>query len=79
MVEEADIIVFNDAIHRDQTNIKIIAETESPTVRDVDDQLLSYVTATTAQFCIWTNGTTTRYFYRPLQAPTKFDPITQLL
>jgi len=74
--EKADIVVFNDASHKEQANIKIIVETEPPS-HEFDDQLLSYVTATTAQFCVWTNGAETKYFYRPVKAPTKLDPITQ--
>lgn len=75
--ERADIVIFNDPKNRTQSNIKIIVETEPPT-HEFDEQLLSYVTATTAQFCVWTNGAITKHFYRPLKAPTKFETIAQL-
>ena len=53
--EEADIVIFNDSKKKDQMNVFLIVETEHPGV-EFDNQLISYVTATTAPFCIWSNG-----------------------
>jgi type I restriction enzyme M protein len=75
--EEADIVVFNDSKNKDQMNALIVVETEHPGV-DFDNQLISYVTATTAPFCIWANGEKTLLFYRDPKNPTVFDPIPEI-
>lgn len=59
--EEADIAVFNSK-RKAQNNIFIVVETKAPSIQEMDDQMHSYVTATTALWCVWTNGDNIRYF-----------------
>jgi len=75
--EEADIVVFNDSKKKDQMNILLVVETEHPGV-EFDNQLISYVTATTAPFCIWSNGEKTLFFYRDPKNPIAFEPIPEI-
>jgi type I restriction enzyme M protein len=75
--EEADIVIFNDSKKKDQMNVFLIVETEHPGV-EFDNQLISYVTATTAPFCIWSNGEKTLFFYRDPKNPTVFEEIPEI-
>ena len=75
--EKADIVIFNDEKKKSQIDIYAVIETESPE-KDFDNQLISYVTATPATFCIWANGKKTLFFHRPLKQPTLFEPIDQI-
>jgi type I restriction enzyme M protein len=59
--EFADISVFNSR-DKKQNNIFLLVETKSPAIKHFDYQLGSYVTATTAQWCVWTNGQLSYYF-----------------
>lgn len=59
--EFADIAIFNSK-DKKQNNIFLIVETKSPSIKQFDDQLASYVTATTARWCVWTNGQLSFYF-----------------
>lgn len=59
--EFADIAIFYSSSKK-QSNIFMIVETKSPSIKQFDYQLASYVTATTAQWSVWTNGTITYYF-----------------
>ncbi len=74
--ERADIIVYNDDSHR-QENAYIIIEIETPK-KKYDLQAFSYVTATTAPYCVWFSGFDKNsegpfYHYRDLKTdPTKF-------
>ncbi len=52
--EEVDIVVYNSNIHR-QENAYIIIEIETPK-KKYDLQAFSYVTATTAPYCVWFAG-----------------------
>ncbi len=52
--EEADIAVFRSDVH-DQKNLYMVVETEPPG-HPFDDQVFSYVTATTAEFGVWFDG-----------------------
>lgn len=49
--EEVDIVVYDSPIHR-QENAYIIIEIETPR-KHYDLQAFSYVTATTAPYCVW--------------------------
>ena len=53
--EEADIVVFNDDKNKVQENAYIVVEIETPK-KTYDKQALSYVTATTAPYCVWYAG-----------------------
>jgi type I restriction enzyme M protein len=75
--EKADIVVFNDAKRKEQMNIYLVVECEPPD-KEYDDQVISYVTATPASFCIWSNGKKTLFFHRPSRHPTHFEPLEQI-
>ena len=64
--KRADIIIYATA-HAKETNsqgeIFLIAEIKAPTVREPDNQLPSYISATSAQGGFWTNGERI-FFYR---------------
>ena len=80
--EEADIVVYksND---KSQENAYIVVEIETPK-KTYDKQALSYVTATTAPYCVWYAGFEKNskgpfYHYRDMQvAPTCFQIIQTL-
>ena len=74
--EAADIVIFNNK-KKAQNNIFIIIETKAPSVKKFDDQLLSYVTATTASWCSWTNGSDWLYFKTNIGTSkvTKFNEV----
>lgn len=80
--ERADLVVFNDSIHK-QENAYMIIEIETPK-KKYDLQAFSYVTATTAPYCVWfagfeKNSEGPYYHYRDLKTnPTKFTPIRTL-
>lgn len=59
--ESVDIAIFYSN-KKEQNNIQIIIETKAPTEKYPDYQVMSYVTATTAAWCAWTNGNETYYF-----------------
>ena len=52
--EEIDIVVYNNNIHK-QENAYMVIEIETPK-KKYDLQAFSYVTATTAPYCIWFAG-----------------------
>lgn len=80
--EEVDIVVYNSPVHR-QENAYIIIEIETPK-KKYDLQAFSYVTATTAPYCVWFAGFEKNsegpfYHYRDLAVdPTKFVSIPTL-
>ena len=80
--EEVDIVVYNSPIHK-QENAYIIIEIETPK-KHYDLQAFSYVTATTAPYCVWfagfeKNSEGPYYHYRDLaNDPTKFITIPTL-
>lgn len=80
--EKVDIVVYNSAIHK-QENAYIIVEIETPS-KKYDLQAFSYVTATTAPYCVWFGGFEKDsegpfYHYRDLKKdPTKFMLIPTL-
>ena len=75
--ERADIVVFNDNKQKDQAHIYLVAEAEHPGI-EFDNQVISYATATTAQFCIWSNGERMLFFYRDPQNPIAFEQIPEI-
>ena len=80
--EEADIVVFNSDV-KEQENAYIVIEIESPK-KTYDKQALSYVTATTAPYCVWfagyeKNSKGPYYHYRDMATdPTNFVLIQTL-
>jgi type I restriction enzyme M protein len=60
-LEHADIVVFNNS-KKSQNNIFLILEIKAPNIKSFDNQVFSYVTATTAAWCSWTNGSDWLYF-----------------
>lgn len=80
--EEVDIVVYNSDVHK-QENAYIIIEIETPK-KKYDLQAFSYVTATTATYCVWFAGFEKNsegpfYHYRDLtKDPTKFMLIPTL-
>lgn len=80
--EEVDIVVYKSDVHK-QENAYIIIEIETPK-KKYDLQAFSYVTATTAPYCVWFAGFEKNsegpfYHYRDLtKDPTKFMSIPTL-
>ncbi len=80
--EKADIVVYNNSNHR-QENAYIIIEIETNKSK-YDLQAFSYVTATTAPYCVWFAGLEENsegpyYHYRDIKKdPTKFIKIPTL-
>ena len=80
--EEVDIVVYNSDVHK-QENAYIIIEIETPK-KKYDLQAFSYVTATTAPYCVWFSGFEKNsegpfYHYKDIATnPTKFMPIPTL-
>ena len=80
--EEADIVVYNSDVHK-QENMYIVIEIETPK-KKYDLQAFSYVTATTAPYCVWFAGLEKKsqgpfYHYRDMKKdPTKFQLIPTL-
>ena len=66
IVEEADIVVYRTPHGSDQgKDIVGIVETKRPGESSGADQLKSYMSATSAEWGVLTNGDTTRYFCKP--------------
>lgn len=64
-IKRADIVVYNTpeaCASNDQGNIYLIAEIKAPTINDSDGQLDSYLSATSAQGGLWTNGNRIDFF-----------------
>lgn len=58
-VKRADIVIYNSAAacaDNKQGEVYLIAEIKAPTVLDMDGQLASYMSASSAQGGFWTNG-----------------------
>ena len=74
--EFADIAIFSSK-DKKQDNVFLIVETKAPAITQFDYQLESYVTATTAQWCVWTNGGLSYYFKTNIgtKNATKFSEV----
>ena len=58
-IKRADIVVYNSPLacaNNNQGEIYLISEIKAPTVSDTDGQLISYMSASSAQGGFWTNG-----------------------
>src|SRR2546430_10649886 len=65
--EKADIVIYktNDQNRRNQNeDILGIVETKRPTKKEGVKQLMSYMSATSCYWGVWTNGTEIEYLYR---------------
>lgn len=63
--KRADIVIFHSEeakIQNDQGRVKIIGEVKAPTEREPDGQLLSYLSATSAEGGFWSNGNSIVYY-----------------
>jgi type I restriction enzyme M protein len=63
----ADIVIFEDEVAaqlRDQSKIRIIAETKAPDEKRGKKQLLSYIFASSAEGGVWINETDAPVYYR---------------
>lgn len=69
-----DIAIFNSQ-QKSQDNIYLIVETKKKKETEGKEQLLSYVSATTANFGIWTNGERIKYIYKVEGTPNKVNEI----
>jgi type I restriction enzyme M protein len=68
--ERADIIIYktNDKKKRDQNeDILGIVETKRPTRKEGLKQLMSYMSATSCLWGVWTNGTEIEYVYKDIE------------
>lgn len=57
--KRADIVIYTSkqaCVENDQGQIVLIFETKAPEIKDQDGQLISYMSATSAQGGYWTNG-----------------------
>lgn len=63
--KRADIIIYYDEqskINNDQGKINLIGEFKSPNIKEPDNQLLSYISATSASGGFWTNGNNITFY-----------------
>ena len=64
--DRADIVVYRgDSGRSPTTDVVGIVETKKPGAQDGREQLKSYLTATSAEWGVWTNGETIEYFCKP--------------
>jgi type I restriction enzyme M protein len=76
--KSADIVIYNSndaATNNDQGNIFIIAETKAPSIINPDGQLVSYVSASSAQGAFWTNGNRILFYRKDISTGTIVDYI----
>ncbi len=80
--ERADIVIYKtkDKNKRNQNeDVLGIVETKRPTRKEGIKQLMSYMSATSAQWGVWTNGTEIEYLYRkPTTGEIKTEYIYQI-
>ena len=70
--ERADLVVYKSALGRDPTSdIDGIVEFKRPDRSEGIEQLKSYMTATSARWGVWTNGTDINYVCRDLKDHTR--------
>lgn len=69
--KRADIVVYNTpsgCVSNDQGGIFLIAETKAPTIKEPDGQLISYISATSAQGGFWTNGNKIEFYRKDVHS-----------
>jgi len=72
-----DIAIFNSK-SKSQENIYVAIETKKKKETEGKEQLLSYVSATTANFGIWTNGEKIKYILKIAATPNKINEIPDI-
>lgn len=75
--KSADIVVFDNSKKKDQTNLHLIVITDNPGT-EFDHRSISHVIKTTAQFCIWSNGEKTLFFYKDPKNQSTFKEIPEI-
>ena len=75
--KRVDIVVFNSEI-KTQDNIYIVVETKSKQETDGVEQLYSYLSSTTANFGVWTNGQKIMYLLKETGVPNKFTELPDI-
>ena len=63
--DRADIVVYRESGRDPTTDVLGIVEVKRPGVGDGKAQLKSYLTATSAEWGVWTNGDTIEYYCKP--------------
>lgn len=74
--KRADIVVFHSN-DKSQNNVHLVVETKKDDELEGEEQVLSYMSATTAEFGVWTNGTAIKYFQKHLE-PNKIIDIPDI-
>ncbi len=70
--EKADIVIFNDSVNREQhKDILGIVETKSIDKKDGVAQLISYMSACSCTWGVWTNGEDIEYLYKSADGQVK--------
>jgi len=72
--KRCDIVIFNDE-NKTQDNIYLIVETKKKDEKEGVEQLWSYLSATTAQFGVWTNGEGILYFFKELNKSNRYKEL----
>ena len=62
--DKADIVIYEGTGRDPAADVLGIVETKSPKVKSGKAQLKSYMTATSAEWGVWTNGSDIAYLYR---------------
>lgn len=75
--KRADIVVFHSN-QKTQDNAFVVVETKQGDESDGVEQLYSYVTATTAEFGVWTNGLAIKYFQKNQRQANKISEIPDI-
>lgn len=75
--KRVDIAVFNSETNS-QDNIYIVVETKSKQEADGVEQLYSYMSSTTANFGVWTNGQKIVYLIKETGIPNKFNELPDI-
>jgi len=76
--ERADIAIFRDSVRKTQDNIHIIIEVKAPNKKEGMMQLKTYMTASTAEFGVWTNGSKEIIYLQKTDKPTTFREIIDI-
>ena len=71
--DRADIVVYRARGRDPAKDIVGIVEVKRPGAGDGKAQLKSYMTATSAEWGVWTNGDTIEYYCKPAGSPSVYD------
>lgn len=70
----ADIVVFQDALaaqRRDQGKVRLVVETKAPDIKTGQEQLKSYIFASSAEGGVWINEKDAPKYYRRVDVPQR--------